>query len=261
MSSIKFLLSTLCLCVLAACSYSTVYPPTSRYSSVPAQKPKTATAVPSTQRPYVIDGRTYYPLPSAGGYVERGIASWYGKEFHGRKTACGERYNMYAKTAAHKTLPINTMLLVRNLENGKEIVVRVNDRGPFVPGRIIDLTLSGARELDLIGKGTAFVQIEALGETVTVTHDNQRERRFLPHENFETGEFYVQVGSFANPVNAEKLKKEMSTLGGETVVQPYDNGDKVYYRVHVRAGNTLSAAQYKERVLAEAGYPGFVVAQ
>ncbi len=110
--------------------------------------------IPPTQRPYKINGRTYYPLPTSHGYVERGIASWYGKKFHGRKTSNGETYNMYAKTAAHKTLPMGTMLLVKNIANNKEIVVRVNDRGPFVKGRIIDLSLTGAREIDMVTEGT-----------------------------------------------------------------------------------------------------------
>ncbi|MCI5132293.1 MAG: septal ring lytic transglycosylase RlpA family protein, partial [Candidatus Electrothrix sp. EH2] len=96
--------------------------------------------IPGTQRPYVIEGQTYYPIPSAQGYEETGLASWYGDPFHGRKTANGETYDMYGVTAAHKTLPMNTMLLVKNLRNGKTATVRINDRGPFVDGRIIDLS-------------------------------------------------------------------------------------------------------------------------
>ena len=93
-----------------------------------------------TQRPYVINGITYIPIPTAQGYEEQGKASWYGEPFHGRKTANGETYNMYGDTAAHKTLPMDTVLLVKNLENDKSTVVRINDRGPFVQERIIDLT-------------------------------------------------------------------------------------------------------------------------
>ncbi|XOF32374.1 MAG: septal ring lytic transglycosylase RlpA family protein [Candidatus Electrothrix sp. YB6] len=119
---------------------------------------------PATQRPYVIEGHTYYPIPSADGYREKGFASWYGPPFHGRKTANGEIYNMYSRTAAHKTLPMGTMLLVKNLKNGKSSVVRINDRGPFISGRIIDLSYSTALELGIVNNGTEHVQIVALGE-------------------------------------------------------------------------------------------------
>ena len=124
----------------------------------PAKKKK----MPATQRPYVINGTTYYPIPSAHGYVERGLASWYGHPFHGRKTANGETYDMYGNTAAHKTLPMDTILSVKNLENGRSTVVRINDRGPFVDERIIDLSHTKARELGIINHGTARVEIVAL---------------------------------------------------------------------------------------------------
>ncbi|MCI5166416.1 MAG: septal ring lytic transglycosylase RlpA family protein, partial [Candidatus Electrothrix sp. GM3_4] len=101
------------------------------------QKKKKRKKRPGTQRPYVIKGQSYHPVSSAEGYEETGFASWYGDPFHGRKTANGETYDMYGVTAAHKTLPMNTMLLVKNLTNGKTATVRINDRGPFVDGRII----------------------------------------------------------------------------------------------------------------------------
>ena len=119
---------------------------------------------PRTQKPYVIDGKRYYPIPSAEGYSEKGIASWYGGKFHGKKTSNGETYNKYSMTAAHKTLPMNTMLLVKNLENGKKTVVRINDRGPFVRGRIVDLSYKAAKTLGIVKNGTARVQAIALGE-------------------------------------------------------------------------------------------------
>jgi rare lipoprotein A len=243
-----------CLVALTACGRHTVHTP----HPTPGKQEST---LPGTQRPYVIDGKAYYPLPSADGYTETGIASWYGEKFHGRKTAGGERYNMYAKTAAHKTLPISTMLLVTNLENGKKIVVRVNDRGPFVKSRIIDLTLAGAQELGMLKNGTAPVRIEALGETRTSYRNNRQVEEFLPHGDFATGDFYVQIGSFTNPLNAERLKNTMQTLGNQTVVQVYDDGDAPYYRVQVRAGATLDNAKHKEQALAESGYFGFVVAR
>jgi rare lipoprotein A len=111
---------------------------------------------------YVVAGHRYAVLPSSAGYAERGVASWYGTEFHGLKTSTGEAYDMFAMTAAHKTLPLPCYARVTNLSNGHSVVVRINDRGPFVSNRIIDLSYSAARKLDMIRNGTAFVQVEVL---------------------------------------------------------------------------------------------------
>ncbi len=111
---------------------------------------------------YVVFGRTYYPKPSSRGYVERGIASWYGPKFHGRKTSSGEPYDMHGVTAAHKTLPLPTYALVTNLENGRNLIVRINDRGPFVGERIIDLSYAAAKALDMDRQGTAMVQVTSI---------------------------------------------------------------------------------------------------
>ena len=107
-------------------------------------------------------GKRYYPMSTNEGYSEKGIASWYGKKFHGRKTATGEIYDMYEMTAAHKTLPLPSYAEVTNLNNGLKIIVRVNDRGPFHQGRIIDLSYAGATKLDIIGNGTAEVEVNAI---------------------------------------------------------------------------------------------------
>ena len=111
--------------------------------------------------PYTIMGKWYYPINSSEGYSEKGIASWYGEEFHGKKTANGEIYNMYSMTAAHTTLPLPTYVRVTNLENGRHIKVRVNDRGPFLRGRLIDMSYAGARALGFSQQGTAPVLVEA----------------------------------------------------------------------------------------------------
>lgn len=113
-------------------------------------------------KPYTIRGVTYYPLISARGFRETGIASWYGPGFHGRRTANGERYNMYAMTAAHKILPLNTTVRVTNLRTGRSIHVRINDRGPFVPGRVIDLSKAAAARLGILAAGTGRVRVEAI---------------------------------------------------------------------------------------------------
>lgn len=113
--------------------------------------------------PYSVDGVRYEPMISSLGYSERGVASWYGKDFHGKASANGECYNMYAYTAAHKTLPLPSVVRVTNLENNTSIVVKVNDRGPFVAGRVIDMSYAAAESLGMVGNGTAPVLIEAIG--------------------------------------------------------------------------------------------------
>ena len=235
----------------------------------PAQKPVSPPSrisscqpvSPATQRPYKINGRTYYPLPYSHGFSQEGIASWYGRKFHGRKTSNGEIYDMYGLTSAHKTLPMNTYVLVKNLENGYETVVRINDRGPFVSGRIIDLTLTGAKKLDMLKKGTAKVLITAMGEAASYREGGKIVKRFLPHKDFHTGEFYVQIGSFTNRANAKRLKDTMYDQYHKTVIRMYDRGDKIFYRVRVEAGNSLAEAERMKRVLNRAGFEGsFVVA-
>jgi rare lipoprotein A len=249
--------------LLAGCAPKIISTPAKRQVTQQPAKQPPASTVPATQRPYVINGKTYYPLPSAEGYTETGLASWYGHPFHGRRTSNGETYDMHDWTAAHKTLPMNTRLLVENLENGRQTTVRINDRGPFVKGRIIDLSRTVAQHLDVLKEGTARVRITALGEAVTVRLDRDRTAtRFLPHEDFQKGEFYVQVGSFTNKDNAERLKNQFLNWGRKAVIQPHDRGDGIFYRVQVRAGNALSVANHMERVLNESGFPdAFVVAR
>jgi len=259
----SYLLLILVTILLAACAAprGTAPPPGKPEAPLPTKKVPPS-AVPATQRPYVINGKTYYPLPSADGFEEAGVASWYGPNFHGRKTANGETYNMHdARTAAHKTLPINTQLLVKNLENNREIVVRINDRGPFVNDRIIDLTHAGAQELGVLENGTAKVKITALGEAIAYGPPERQIERFLPHEDFKSGDFYVQIGSFTQKSNADRLKDKMLSLGRKSVVQTYDRGDQVFYRVQVWAGRGLEEAKLAATALEQSGYPGYVVAR
>lgn len=240
----------------------TISAPAKKWVTTAGKYDKTDTKVPGTQRPYKIKGKTYYPLPSAEGFEQKGIASWYGKPFHGRKTSNGETYNMYSRTAAHKTLPMNTHVLVKNLDNGREMVLRINDRGPFVRGRIIDLSHTGAEELGVLAKGTARVHISALGEAVTIEEEGQKVKRFLPHEDFSRGNFYIQIGSFTNKDNALRLQTKMEGKGHEVAVRVYDRGDKIFHRVQVRAGFELADANKAQELFSQMGYSGsFVVAQ
>ncbi len=237
------------------------YPSPPRASS-PGRTPPDRNRIPPTQRPYSIDGRTYYPIPSAYGYDETGIASWYGPQFHGKTTSCGETYDMHGLTAAHKILPMQTHVLVKNLQNGREIVLRVNDRGPFVKDRIIDLSLGAAKALGVAGPGTARVRVTALGEAERTIAGGQSQERFVPYRNLTEGEFYVQIGAFSNKENAERLKESLQGQGKKAVSQVFSQEDgNRYYRVQVWAGRTLDEANSAEESW-ESRYPGaFVIAR
>jgi rare lipoprotein A len=127
--------------------------------AIPRNEPRSATG----NKPYRVNGKTYYPLADGRGYRERGVASWYGKMFHGRRTSSGEPYDMYTMTAAHRTLPLPSYVRVRNLNNDRVVVVRVNDRGPFLHNRLIDLSYAAAGKLGIVGQGTGLVEIETVG--------------------------------------------------------------------------------------------------
>ncbi len=156
---------------------------------------------------YDVLGRRYYVLGSALGYDERGVASWYGPTFHGENTAMGETYDMYAMTAAHKTLPLPCYVRVTNLRNGLSVVVRINDRGPFVANRLIDLSYTAAAKLDMLRDGTAFVEVQALVPGVPAAEPLTRASESPPPALF------VQVGAFANEDNAWRLYARLRAAG------------------------------------------------
>lgn len=218
-----------------------------------------AGSTPATQSPYVIKNKRYFPIPTAHGYNEKGIASWYGPDFHGRRTSNGEIYDMHAMTAAHKTLPMNTMLLVKNIDNGRKIVVRVNDRGPFIRGRIIDLSYKAAQKIGAIAKGTARVQIVALGEK---RKNGSSGTKDLIYSDLSVGEFYVQIGAFEQKINAIKLQKRFTDAGHTTVIQKYFGPKSILYRVQVYAGKNIHLAERAEIALLDHGYRGaFIIAR
>lgn len=224
---------------------------------------KKAPGTPATQRPYVIKGITYYPIPSAEGYIERGKASWYGKPFHGRRTANGEIYNMYGDTAAHKTLPMHTMLLVRNLENGRTATVRINDRGPFVRERIVDLTYTKAAALGIVRNGTAEVEIIALEQRDAEPTPRPRPTKAgnatpppaKPQvQDFDKGNFYVQVGAFEKVENARILAEAFSRRGRDVIIQQYPAAGMNLYRVMIFAGTSLTRAKMYQQQLETEGF-------
>ncbi|TKB10231.1 septal ring lytic transglycosylase RlpA family protein [Desulforhopalus sp. IMCC35007] len=213
---------------------------------------------PATQTPYVIKNKRYYPIPSAHGYEAQGKASWYGPNFHGRRTSNGEIYDMHGMTAAHKTLPMNTVVMVKNLDNGRKTVVRINDRGPFVRGRIIDLSYTAAKKIGLVNHGTANVQVVALAEK----RKKDGLDSDLVYADLETGEFYVQIGAFAQKINALKLQERFTEAGHTTVIQKYFGPDSILYRVQVYAGKNIHLAERAEKALLESGYVGaFIIAR
>ncbi|MDL2210270.1 septal ring lytic transglycosylase RlpA family protein [Desulfovibrio sp. OttesenSCG-928-O18] len=203
--------------------------PSGGYGSAGTPAPQTDTPQPAGTRPYNVMGQTYYPMLDAHGYTEEGVASWYGKDFHGKKTANGEIYDMYGMTAAHKVLPFGTQLKVTNLDNNRSITVRVNDRGPFVANRIIDLTHTGAEKLDMIGPGTARVRLESIG-----TIPGQKGNDLI-------GRFYVQIGAFSVKENAHNLAKKLQNNGQDSrvVFVPDIN----FHRVQAGPYPSLTAAE------------------
>jgi len=180
-------------------------------------------------RPYTVRGITYYRLKSVEKFYQKGIASWYGKEEHGKLTANGERYDMYALTAAHKELPLGSIVRVRCLKTGKSITVRINDRGPHVPGRVIDMSYTGAQRLGIVNLGLTEVELTLLNGSSSDKKD---------------GHFAVQVASYSNRDSAVRLAHE---IAGAKVVSVVVNG-VTYYRVKIFGFATRAEAErYKTR--------------
>lgn len=216
------------------------------------------TPPPGYPKPYKVFGKWYQPIPDATGFKQRGIASWYGKDFHGKKTANGEIYDMYAMTAAHKTLPLGTHVSVRNLKNNRVIEVRINDRGPFVRGRIIDLSYTGAKKLDIVGPGTAPAEVIALG---TVSPASGPQKAYIPVDVY-SGNFTIQVGAFGNRENAERLAERLEAKYRNVHIIPYESSQGTFYRVRIGKFNDLRKAEESESVLIQSGFPdAFTVAE
>ena len=209
------------------------------------------------QKPYTVLGQRYEPLESHAGFVQSGIASWYGKDFHGKTTSNGEVYDMNAMTAAHKTLPLGVYVKVHNRDNGRDAIVRINDRGPFVKGRIIDLSYSAAKKLGVDIVGTAPVRIEALGYRVGGTAGREE---YTSQVNYDAGNYTVQVGAFKDYQNAARLSEEMKKAVGFSEIHPAMVYGELFYRVYAGKHTSLKSAEAAETSLSEHGYPGsFVV--
>lgn len=181
---------------------------------------------------YEVLGKRYEVLETADGYSERGQASWYGRKFHGRRTSSGEPYDMYKMTAAHRTLPLPTYLRVTNLANGREVIVRVNDRGPFHADRVIDLSYAAAVRLDVIGNGTAPVALEVVDPDKETVAES------------ENPALYLQAGAFSDAANARELANRLRGHGLDRVFVSVSDDREPLYRV--RVGPYADAASLAE---------------
>lgn len=223
--------------------------------------PKPPVSPPGYPRPYKVLGKWYQPLPHARGFGQCGIASWYGEKFHGRKTSNGETYDMYGISAAHKTLPLGTYVWVRNLKNNRELKVRINDRGPFVKDRIIDLSYGAAKKLGIVESGTAPVEIMALG-VETDTDGTENSVHEYASLDYDKGNFTFQVGAFKVRENAEKFKQELGQKYQNAHIVVFDSGEETFYRVRVGGNDSLKEAEAYEKILLRDGFKDvFIIAE
>lgn len=203
----------------------------------------------ATMKPYEVNGKWYYPERVKIGERYEGIASWYGPNFHNKQTSNGETYNMYLHTAAHKTLPMNTLVKVHSLDSNKSTIVRINDRGPFVNGRIIDLSSAAAKDIDMVGKGTARVTLEVIGFDGIVSNNVVKDKTIKNMVNsskfnseFKTGNvvevldggnFAVQIGAFRSSQGAEDFKNSHKYNSYNTIVKQSELDNEPIYKVFV----------------------------
>nr|WP_221281039.1 septal ring lytic transglycosylase RlpA family protein [Helicobacter sp. NHP19-003] len=206
----------------------------------------------ATMRPYRVGGKTYYPTQVKVGQIFDGYASWYGPNFHAKRTSNGETYNMHAHTAANKILPMNTIVKVTNKDNNRSTIVRINDRGPFVRNRIIDLSNAAAHDIAMVGKGVAPVRLEVIGFGGVVAKQyapslaQNKQAKTLQKEfkvgesqkSYSGGNFSLQVGAFSNKQGAQSAENALqshlkSTNYSSTIVEGVKN-DKPIYRVFIK---------------------------
>ena len=216
-------------------------------NAVPKYEPKSRYGNPKS---YVVFGKRYYVLKTAVGYRKRGIASWYGKKFHGRLTSTREPYNMLAMTAASPVLPLPCFAQVTNLSNGRSVIVKINDRGPFAPNRIIDLSYAAAKKLDMIRHGTALVEVRTItpGQKIATPKLNHQ-----PH-------IYLQLGAFRDKNNAARLQQKLQTNAPEPL--RIVTARKSYYSIYLVQMGPLKGVGEADKLkqqLTDAGYKAMTV--
>lgn len=253
MIAARIALSVVMLVLLVSCSstrrggyYQDDGPPDKAVdlSSIPDAVPRPEPLSRTGNKPYDVFGKHYVPMTSAQGFYQKGIASWYGKQFHGRRTSSGEPYDMYAMTAAHPVLPLPSYVRVTNVANGRSVIVRVNDRGPFKSSRIMDLSYAAAWRLGMIGTGTALVEIAAIGENAS----QQKPAAEAPRPTASRHRLYIQLGAFLDVNTAHRLRKQLVEEGFQDASVTKTMRDELYlYRVRLgplkslRQGNDLLA--------------------
>lgn len=222
---------------------------------------------PGNKSPYTVWGKQYRVLASASGYVERGTASWYGKKFHGHKTSNGETFDMYAMSAAHKSLPLPSYARVTNLDNGRSVVVRVNDRGPFHGDRLIDLSYAAAKKLGYQSHGTARVEVAA----ITVHKDGSMWLAGKPYPEVPAPEpvsrpkgadkaLFVQLGSFSQKESADGLSRQVQQGTDRNVrIRRVVTASGAYHRVQVGPFDNPEEARREQEALERRGFGKAIV--
>ena len=218
--------------------------------AVPRAEPRSRYGNPES---YMVYGKRYHTLPSSKGYSERGMASWYGTKFHGKRTSSGEPYDLYGMTAAHKTLPLPTYVEVTNLQNGHSVIVKVNDRGPFHDDRIIDLSYTAAAKLGILGHGTGKVEVKAI-DTETGGTLQLASATPAATDTTVTQIMYLQVGAFSSQENAERLRNEiLEQQIAEVRIVEIGSTAGTFYKVQVGPLTDTSEADRVARALKPLG--------
>lgn len=259
----KLILHTFLIIFSSACTRETII--TSDSDSAPKNIPLEIASIPDAvpiyekrtragnPAEYDVFGKHYKVLAESKGYQEKGIASWYGPKFHGKKTSNGEIYDMHGMTAAHKTLPIPCYVKVTNLKNRRSIVLRVNDRGPFHENRIIDLSYTAAVKLGIHKAGTGFVEVVTLEPGVSEPIEIEEEKKQLKEKQKATPVF-LQVGAFSSQFNARQLQKKLLSqqISNSRVLESQMQGDSIYL-VQVGPLNSVNQADEVNEKLAVIG--------
>ena len=226
-----------------------------------------------TGNPYMVAGRWYTPMQQLTSYDQTGVASWYGDDFHGKLTANGESYNMYSLSAAHTTLPLPTLVRVTNLENGRSVVVRVNDRGPFVKNRLIDLSYAAANSLGFMDKGTTRVRVQTLDQkkglkpelkaAATPVISSPPKAIATPAPEVKSGlkaaGIFVQLGAFGSEQNANRLQQSLQASHPSVRLHPKKVADQTMYLVRVGPFENMQKVEETMTSLQKSGYKQAVV--
>ena len=228
--------------------------PPSNLDNIADATPRVEPLARGPNRPYTVMGKRYVPDTSGQPYRKRGIASWYGRKFHGNPTSNGERYDMFAMTAAHTTLPIPSYVRVTRVSNGQSVVVRVNDRGPFLHSRVIDLSYAAAHRLGMVQAGSAEVVVELImpeqiragtwrSGGATVASNPAPRPVSLPSTADSNGPMFVQIGAFRDQANAQSLATQAAGRIPVNAPVEVDAGPDQVYRVRVGPFNSREAAE------------------